>query len=148
MRSIQSKFKQFEAEGTVFGSINKDDFKALEVINPDPDMLNLFEQLAHPIDQMIENNEKEIIALSGLRDLLLPKLLSGEVKVDNLDNQSGLSEKSMPRINLSQAEKDLIERWKIAARYQTPRLSGLAIEGMTVFAELRIWLSISTGRSQ
>ncbi len=92
MRSIQSKFKQFEAEGTVFGSINKDDFKALEVINPDPDMLNLFEQLAHPIDQMIENNEKEIIALSGLRDLLLPKLLSGEVKVDNLDNQSGLSE--------------------------------------------------------
>ncbi len=35
----------------------------------------------------------------------------------------------MPRINLSQAEKDLIERWKIAARYQTPRLSGLAIEG-------------------
>ncbi len=35
----------------------------------------------------------------------------------------------MPRVNLSQAEKDLIERWKIAARYQTPRLSGLAIEG-------------------
>jgi len=90
MRSIQSKFKQFEAEGTVFGSINKDDFKALEVSKPDLDILNLFEQLAHPIDQMIENNEKEITALSGLRDLLLPKLLSGEVKVDNLDNQSGL----------------------------------------------------------
>jgi len=35
----------------------------------------------------------------------------------------------MPRVNLSQAEKDLIERWKIAARYQTPRLSGLVIEG-------------------
>ena len=35
----------------------------------------------------------------------------------------------MPRVNLSQAEKDLIERWKIAARYQTPRLSGLTIEG-------------------
>ena len=50
----------------------------------------VFEQLAHPIDQIIENNEKEIMALSGLRDLLLPKLLSGEVKVDNLDNQSGL----------------------------------------------------------
>ena len=90
MKSIQSKFKQFEAEGTVFGSINKDDFKALEVFNPDLDILNLFEQLAHPIDQMIENNEKEITALSGLRDLLLPKLLSGEVKVENLDNQSGL----------------------------------------------------------
>jgi type I restriction enzyme S subunit len=90
MRSIQSKFKQFEAEGTVFGSINKDDFKALEVFIPDKDILNLFEQLAHPIDQMIENNEKEIITLSGLRDLLLPKLLSGEVKVDSIDPQTGL----------------------------------------------------------
>ena len=81
---------QFEAEGTVFGSINKDDFKALEVFIPDKDILNLFEQLAHPIDQMIENNEKEIITLSGLRDLLLPKLLSGEVKVNIIEPQTGL----------------------------------------------------------
>ena len=90
MRSIQSKFKQFEAEGTVFGSINKDDFKALEVFIPDKDILHLFEKLAHPLDQMVENNEIEIKALSGLRDLLLPKLLSGEVKVGDLDHQNGL----------------------------------------------------------
>ena len=35
----------------------------------------------------------------------------------------------MPRVNLSQAEKDLIENWKIPSRYQTPRLAGLVIEG-------------------
>jgi predicted ATPase len=35
----------------------------------------------------------------------------------------------MPRVNLSQAEKDLIERWKIAAWHHTPCLSGVVIEG-------------------
>ena len=35
----------------------------------------------------------------------------------------------MPRVNLSQAEKNLIDKWKVVAAYSKPRLSGLEIEG-------------------
>lgn len=41
--------------------------------------------IAEPMMKIIENNIKENIQLAGLRDSLLPKLMSGELDVSNLD---------------------------------------------------------------
>ncbi len=81
MRSLEPEFARFEAEGTVFGSINKDGFQGLECLAPSAEAVAVFEKFAFPIDQMIENNENESQTLAGLRDALLPKLLSGAVRL-------------------------------------------------------------------
>jgi type I restriction enzyme, S subunit len=74
MRSLESAFEQFEAEGTVFGAINKADFHALERVAPPLAFVEAFENRVFSIDQRIENNEEESRTLAALRDTLLPKL--------------------------------------------------------------------------
>jgi len=81
MKSLEEDFGKFEAEGTVFGSINKADFLSLEIGIPTTEQIVQFEKICYPIDQMIENNEKESRTLASLRDSLLPKLMRGEVRV-------------------------------------------------------------------
>lgn len=87
MKSLESDFAKFEAEGTVFGSINKTDFQNLEIKIPTSEQVNEFEKTCYPIDQMIENNEKESRTLARLRDSMLPKLMSGEVRVKNVEGK-------------------------------------------------------------
>ena len=81
MLSFKEVFEQFEAEGTVFGSIAKSDFNSIECITPPDEIVKKFEEMVFPIDQMIENNEQQSSTLARIRDALLPKLMSGELKV-------------------------------------------------------------------
>lgn len=81
MRSLKSAFEPFEAEGTVFGSISKGAFSAIPWLLPPVQVVQRFEELAFPLDQAIENNERQSLTLAVLRDALLPKLLSGGVRV-------------------------------------------------------------------
>lgn len=83
MQSLQEIFSRYEAEGTVFGSINKTDFQTLSLLRPSNEVIEAFERLAYPLDQSIENNENESHTLAQTRDTLLPKLLSGEIRVDD-----------------------------------------------------------------
>lgn len=85
MHSIAEKFERFEAEGTVFGSIGKTDFEQIECICPPEQVINGFEVLVFPIDQRIEVNEKQSRNLAALRDTLLPKLLSGEIRIKDAE---------------------------------------------------------------
>jgi type I restriction enzyme S subunit len=44
-----------------------------------------YEGLAAPLDDQIERNERESRYLAQLRDTLLPKLISGELRVPDVD---------------------------------------------------------------
>jgi type I restriction enzyme S subunit len=81
MRFIQESLSRFEGEGTVFGSITKADFENLQVIIPPVEKVKEFEKFCFPIDEMIENNEKQSRTLAALRDALLPKLMRAKVRV-------------------------------------------------------------------
>lgn len=81
MRSLMAQIKQFEDSGTVFGSIGKDDFKKLENIIPSSKLIEEFQNNIKPLDDKIYFNTKQIRTLTQLRDTLLPKLMSGEVRV-------------------------------------------------------------------
>ena len=81
MRSIKEVFDRFEADGTVFGSISKKDFHAIACVRPRSTLINEFESLLTPIDNRIEVNVQESRTLAALRDTLLPKLISGELRV-------------------------------------------------------------------
>ena len=81
MKSLEDYFNKFEAEGTVFGSLNKKDFHNMEFIIPPPVIVKEFEQLTFAIDQLIETNEQEMLILVDLRDTLLSRLMSGQLRV-------------------------------------------------------------------
>ena len=81
MLSIEEVFAGFDAEGTVFGSIGKKDFHAIPCGIPPRDLVVAFERRLSPIDDRIEVNERECGTLAALRDTLLPKLISGELRI-------------------------------------------------------------------
>ena len=81
MRSLIELIKQFEDNGSIFGSIGKDDFKKIENVIPTTEWINKFQREAESIDKKIYNNSAQIISLTLLRDSLLPKLMNGEVIV-------------------------------------------------------------------
>jgi len=53
---------------------------------PPIDVVDCFENLVYPIDQLIEMNETHTLTLIELRDALLPRLISGELRVGDFDN--------------------------------------------------------------
>jgi len=85
MRALGERFKSYEAEGTVFGAINKKQFQNLPSIAPQPQVVSSFEELVYPLDENIRSFEEEIRNLSGTRDTLLPKLISGELRVPDVE---------------------------------------------------------------
>lgn len=82
IKSLMNDIKQFNETGTVFGSISKTDFENIEIVMPDLDSIKRFQSFAKPIDDKIMENTTQIHSLTALRDILLPKLMSGEVRVD------------------------------------------------------------------
>ena len=83
--AIQQEIQQYEHTGTVFGAINKKQFKALKTVEPKLAAVDLFETFVLPLDERIRLNVSESRTLSGLRDTLLPKLISGELRVRNAE---------------------------------------------------------------
>ena len=79
--SLQNKLKQFEHTGTVFGAINKKQFEALDFIEPTRDLINTYERSIGRLDDEIRSNLEDSRTLAQLRDTLLPKLISGELRV-------------------------------------------------------------------
>ncbi len=84
---IQNILRQFEAEGTVFGSINKKDFLNLKILIPPITLIKEFEGVSGPLDKKIENNENEIRTLIIIRDTLIPRLISGEIRTIYKNNE-------------------------------------------------------------
>ncbi len=81
IKSLKESFDKFESEWTVFGSINKDAFNNIEVIIPLWEKILQFEEMIKPIDARIYNNYQEVQTISKTRDELLPRLMSGEIRV-------------------------------------------------------------------
>ena len=81
MLQLKENFKIYEGEGTVFGSINQKDFKNLIQLKSPEILISEFEINAGALDSKIELNSLNIIALAKLRDTLLPKLMSGELRI-------------------------------------------------------------------
>ncbi|WP_208110757.1 restriction endonuclease subunit S [Aquabacterium commune] len=87
MRSLGEQFKMFDSEGTVFGSINKKDFQALPVISPDDGVLRAYDELTSPIDRRVVKNEQQLRTLAILRDTLIPRLISGQLRLPEAQHQ-------------------------------------------------------------
>ena len=85
MQSLKPVFDRFNGEGTVFGSINKKAFENIKIIIPTEKDVSVFNAIVNSMDGKIKNMEKESRHLAELRDTLLPKLMSGEITVNELN---------------------------------------------------------------
>lgn len=81
VKSLKNRLEVFNGEGTVFGSINKNTLTQFKIIIPPIDMQEKFNEIIQRHDCMVLELHKEIINLSTQRDTLLPKLMSGEIKL-------------------------------------------------------------------
>ena len=71
--------------GTTMQAINNKDTKLIKFVLPDNELLSKFNNIAEPIYQKIYYNNLEINKLQKLRDVLLPKLMSGEIDVSKVN---------------------------------------------------------------
>lgn len=70
-----------KANGSTFQEISKTNFRPISVTMGPPNVLGAFEQLATPLWSKLVDNTSEIQGLVAIRDLLLPKLMSGEIRL-------------------------------------------------------------------
>lgn len=84
MRYLQPELKQFESEGTVFGAINKKQFEQLPIVEPGALLISAFEDVAGVLDDRLRVAVSENRTLAETRDYLLPRLMSGEVRVGDV----------------------------------------------------------------
>ena len=67
--------------GGAIPTLNRNVLSNIEVIEPTDELQEMFAKIAEPQYQKIKNLEKQNDRLKTARDLLLPKLMSGEVEV-------------------------------------------------------------------
>ena len=71
--------------GATFDTIVVDTFRRMLTIKPAPDVTARFSRTVRPVIDLILNTLSRNITLRCTRDMLLPKLISGEVDVSELD---------------------------------------------------------------
>ena len=84
IKPLLNKIEQTQVATTVI-HIGKKDFDAFEIILPDEATLDSFDSITAPMIEQIVNNRLQNKRLAVLRDTLLPKLMSGELDVSDID---------------------------------------------------------------
>ena len=71
--------------GSAQPKFNKTDFRNLLIYLPNDNLLEKFHQTVEPMFELIDENNSENQSLVVIRDTLLPKLISGEINVSDID---------------------------------------------------------------
>lgn len=69
------------ADGSAYPAVRSDHFEHASIAVPSEDIVREFETAVRPMLNRIAHNERESRTLAELRDTLLPKLISGELRV-------------------------------------------------------------------
>ncbi len=85
MFALRPQLDVYNGEGTVFGSINRNALNDMPIDIPSEGVITAFEAVVRPMDDIIRTNHEENCRLQELRDALLPRLMSGEVDVSDID---------------------------------------------------------------
>jgi len=85
-QQLKEQFKEEDliGGGTIFKSVTKADMQTLKLIAPPLSLQNKFEDVVQSIFLNLEIATLENINLRKTRDLLLPKLISGEIDLETL----------------------------------------------------------------
>ena len=76
------KYDTLGSTSSIVTAINSAMIKELEIMIPDSLTMNNFKNTTEPLFNKIKSNQSQICTLTAMRDTLLPKLMSGEVRVE------------------------------------------------------------------
>ena len=90
MKDLQCTIKLREFEGFIYSNknrwrVNKNKFDNIQVSKPSDKLLQAFSQLIKPLFEQIKNLSLKNLTLKQTRDLLLPRLISGEIDVEDME---------------------------------------------------------------
>ena len=75
-------FNSLGSTSSIVTAINSTIIKNLDIIVPNEDVLREFSYVINSIFLKIKNNTNQIISLKKTRDILLPKLMSGQIRIN------------------------------------------------------------------
>ena len=73
------------ANGSTFLEISKKNFRPIPVVTPPTSIMAAFDRIARPLYCRLVSSERESRNLAALRDALLPRLISGELRVKDTE---------------------------------------------------------------
>jgi type I restriction enzyme S subunit len=93
LRSIESRggWKAYES-GTIYSAVNRGQVENLPLGRADLEVIEDYEAFATPLVRLRSVLHREIGALTAMRDAVLPKLISGQIRVplsDDVEEQMG-----------------------------------------------------------
>ena len=71
--------------GSVFFNLSKGRFDEIEILAPTEDLISAFSGVVSALMDRCFATKQEIIALTNVRDALLPKLISGEIRIPDAE---------------------------------------------------------------
>ena len=86
---LKETINQYGANGATMVNLNKGKFESLRVTSPSKNLLSNFHKVTVSNFEMIRTLQLKNLNLRKTRDLLLPRLISGEIDVENLDINTG-----------------------------------------------------------
>ena len=81
LKTQHEAWEALEAKGTVFGAATRKDVEKLPVLVPNTDVMHSFNRAVRPLNSRYALCDNESYGLALTRDALLPKLLSGEIRL-------------------------------------------------------------------
>ena len=82
LQDAKQALENLGSNGATIGNVNKGKFEAMEIVGPPAVLLSQYHQLAQPMFLQILALARQIQNLRRTRDLLLPRLLSGQIALD------------------------------------------------------------------
>ena len=84
LSDVFQQYVKIHAQGGVQQGIRMASLKEYRMAIPEDSLLRKFDDIVMPIISRIKNNDNQSDSLAELRDTLLPKLMSGELKVNEI----------------------------------------------------------------
>jgi type I restriction enzyme S subunit len=85
MRNLKGELEAMASGGTATPNLNTGDFSRIHIVLPEEQKLKFFQKQSEPMFGKIKENQQQIQKLEKTRDELLPKLMSGEVRVNQIN---------------------------------------------------------------
>ena len=84
---LKSAFKDEDiiGNGSIFNSVGKDELAKFPIFEPEPNLVEKFDTMIARMDEQIMMIMQATECLKSSRDLLLPRLISGKLSVEQLD---------------------------------------------------------------
>lgn len=77
-------YNSLGSTSSIATAVNSKTIKGMKMLIPNKQLLEEYSEIVSPIYNMILSNQKELIELENLRNVLLPKLMSGELDVSEV----------------------------------------------------------------